>query len=159
MKKIILVLGSPNDENGNLSQIAINRLECAFSLYQNNDDAKFLLTGGFGEHFNITLDPHASYAQKFLIEKGVDKDDFLEFALSSNTFDDFEKSKLIINKEAFDLLMVVTSDFHMERVRIIYNKIIKYPDVLFIPAVSTFSQYELDKLLEHEKNAINRLLS
>lgn len=49
MKQIVLTLGAPNDEQGNLSPMAVDRLECTLGLYLHNDDVKILCTGGFGE--------------------------------------------------------------------------------------------------------------
>lgn len=157
MKYIIMLLGSPNDETGKLSQIAMNRIECAYNLYANNEHMFFLCTGGFGEHFNITNQPHASYAQSTLIEKGVREEDFLPFTLSSNTYEDFLLSKDVIEKEAPDMLIVVTSDFHIDRARILQSRIINYPHVIFIPAQSTLSDEELRPLIQHEQNALRKL--
>ena len=48
MKQIVLTLGAPNDEQGNLSPMAVDRLECTLGLYLHNDGVKILCTGGFG---------------------------------------------------------------------------------------------------------------
>lgn len=157
MKSIILLLGSPNNEKGQLSQIALNRIECAYNLYATNEQMRFLCTGGFGEHFNKTNQPHAVYAKQFLIEKGVKEDLFLPFILSSNTYEDFEKSKTTIEHESPEILYIVTSDFHIERAKILHNRIINYPHTIFIPAKSSLSEKELSTLIEHERNAIKRL--
>lgn len=157
MKHLILVLGAPNDEQGNLSHIAQTRLECALNLYKNNDDTYFLCTGGFGAHFNTTKYPHAYYAKKYLISKGANESDFPDFIPSANTVEDFRLSKPIIEKIHPDILLVVTSDFHMERVILLHNIILNYPNVVFIPAKSDFPQEELLPLIQHEKQAIQRL--
>lgn len=157
MKHLIMLLGSPNDETGKLSQIAMDRIECAYNLYANNKDMLVLCTGGFGEHFNTTDQPHASYAKSTLIEKGVREEDFLPFTLSSNTYEDFLLSKDTIEKEAPDILIVVTSDFHTGRARMLHDRIINYPHVIFIPAKSTLSDEELRPLIQHEQNAQRKL--
>lgn len=92
MKQIVLTLGAPNDEQGNLSPMAVDRLECTLGLYLHNDGVKILCTGGFGESFNTTNHPHAYYSKRFLIERGVRECDFLEFALTTNTVEDFRMS-------------------------------------------------------------------
>lgn len=157
MKCIILLLGSPNDDKGNLSQIAKDRINCAHSVYKSNISIKILCTGGFGEHFNTTDVPHAQYAKEALVKMGVCENDFLTFVLSSNTYEDFEKAKTIIEQELPDLLIVVTSDFHMERVKLLQKRILNYPKVIFIPAKSNLSESELLPLINHEKSAIERL--
>lgn len=157
MNHIILVLGAPNDEDGNLSRIALDRLECAYSLYLNNDHSRILCTGGFGEHFNRSAQPHAYHAKRFLINRGVHECDFLDYAASSNTVEDFRKSKPIIEKEHPDTLLVVTSDFHMERVKILHNIIINYPTAIFIAAKSSLAETELSPLINHEQKSIKQL--
>lgn len=157
MNHIILVLGAPNDEYGNLSKIASDRLECAYSLYLNNDNSRILCTGGFGEHFNKSTQPHAFHAKRFLMNKGVPECTFLDYAPSSNTVEDFKKSKPIIEKEHPDTLLVVTSDFHMQRVKILHNIIINYPSAIFIPAKSSLTETELIPLIIHEEKAIKQL--
>jgi len=157
MNKILLLLGSPNNENGELSQIAMDRINYTSNIYQSNKNIKRLCTGGFGEHFNITNLPHAYYAQKMLIEKGIHQDDLLPYILSSNTYEDFEMAKHTIENNAPDLLIVVTSDFHMERAILLHNILINYPRTLFLPAKSSLSKNVLLPLIDHEKNAIERL--
>lgn len=157
MKYIILLLGAPNDEQGRLSQMAQDRIECAYSLYANNENMMFLCTGGIGEHFNKTNQPHASYAKQALISKGAKEEDFLSPILSTNTYEDFKISKDIIEKELPDMLFVITSDFHIERARLLHNKIINYPHVIFIPAKSNLSEEKLLPLIKHEKNAIRQI--
>ena len=112
MKKIILLLGASNDSRGNLSQMAIDRLECAFSLYACNNDVKFLCTGGFGQHFNTTDLPHAEYLKRWLSSQGVKEEDFLPFILSSNTYEDIHGLKNRMKEITGDVLIVITSDFH-----------------------------------------------
>ncbi|WP_455639273.1 YdcF family protein [Parabacteroides sp.] len=153
MKYLIMLLGSPNDETGKLSQIAMDRIECAYNLYANNKHMRFLCTGGFGKHFNTTNQPHASYAKSKLIERGVREEDFLPFTLSSNTYEDFLLSKDTIEKEVPNMLIVVTSDFHIERARLLHDRIINYPYIIFIPAKSTLPEEELLLLIKHEQNA------
>ena len=157
MKRIILTLGAPNDEQGNLSPMALDRLECTLGLYQHNDHVKILCTGGFGESFNTTNHPHAYYSRRFLMEQGVSEDVLLEPVLTTNTVEDFRMSKPIIEREKPDLLLVVTSDFHMRRVKLLHDLILKYPHVVFIPAKSSLSGEELAPLVLHEELAVKSL--
>ncbi len=157
MKKIILLLGSPNDENGTISQIGHDRMECAYNLYTHNDNIQILCTGGFGEHFNTTRKPHAHYTKQELIRKGVEEKDILPFALSSNTYEDFIKAKPIIETVKPDVLLIVTSDFHIPRAKILFPKTLTYPYAIFIPAKSTLTKEKLQSLHNHEKERINQL--
>lgn len=157
MNKTILLLGASNDANGRLSQMAIDRLECAYSIYANNSDARFLCTGGFGEHFNTTKIPHAEYLRQWLLVKGVRSEDFLPHIISSNTYEDIHKLKEVINSTSIDLLVVVTSDFHVRRVHTLYEMLICHENVIFIAALSMLSDNELHARMLHEEKAIQLL--
>jgi len=158
IKNLLLLLGSPNDDQGNLSVMALNRNECAYNFYCHNEGTAILCTGGIGEHFNRTEKPHAAYAKAYLRERGVAEVDFLPFILSTNTYEDFMLSKKVIDQISPDLLVVMTSDFHMRRARLLQEKLIDYPNVIFIAAKSTVSSEEFDLLSLHEQNAIQRII-
>lgn len=157
MKTIILVLGSPNDDLGNLSEIALDRLNCVIDLYDKDKEIKILCTGGFGKQFNRTNIPHATYAHSYLISKGVNKKDFLPDVHSSNTVDDFRMAKEVITKEEPEMLIIVTSDFHIKRAKLLHNLLMNYPFTIFVSAKSSLSQKELEPLILHEKKAIQAL--
>lgn len=153
----MVVLGAPNDHEGNLSQIAQDRLACAYHFYQANNDFKVVCTGGFGQHFNTTDKPHHYYAKKYLTDKGLPTDAFLHCPPSSNTIEDFQMTKDLVLEEKPDILVVITSDFHLSRARFLYHKIINYPKVVFIPATSSLSEEQLSPLLKHEARALKKL--
>lgn len=157
MNHIIMTLGGPNDDRGHLSRVALDRLECTYSLYTNNNNTRVLCTGGFGDSFNRTSHPHAYYAKQYLMQRGVKEEDFLQFTLSTNTVEDFRISKAIIEREQPDILLVVTSDFHMRRAKVLHDIIMKYPSTVFVPAKSSLTPSELAPLLAHEKQAIDML--
>lgn len=159
MNKTILLLGASNDANGKLSQMAINRLECAYSVYTNNSNVKFLCTGGFGEHFNTTTTLHAEYLQQWLLFKGVRSEEFLPHITSSNTYEDIQGLSDVINCISNNLLIIVTSDFHVERVKMLYGMLIYHENVIFIPAASKLTDSELLTRIAHEEKAIQLLKS
>lgn len=157
MNKLLIILGAPNDHLGNLSQIAEDRLACAYNFYNANNDFKLVCTGGFGQHFNTTDKPHFYYAQKYLIDRGVPADAFLNGAPSSNTIEDFKMTRDLVLTVPPDIVAIITSDFHLSRARFLYNKIINYPRVVFIPAHSSLPEAQLLPLWEHESRALLKL--
>ena len=158
MTNIIIILGAPNDDDGNLSIIAQDRLNCAYRVFLSNTGFKIICTGGFGAHFNKTEKPHSYYAKQFLIARGVPEETFLDSPLTSNTIEDFTTTKDLIYREKPDIVVIITSDFHMARAKILYKNIVNYDRVLFISAASSLSEEELKPLLEHEEKAIESLL-
>lgn len=157
MDKIIVLLGASNDANGELSQMAIDRLNCAYSLYTCNNQTKFLCTGGFGDHFNTTAIPHAEYLKCWLVAKGVSDSNFLPSVISSNTKEDLQGLNEAMKGLSTELLIVVTSDFHIERVRILFDTSVCYENVIFIPAISHLNEEELHRRIAHEEQVVKLL--
>lgn len=157
MKGVIILLGAPNNKKGRLSRIARERCEQAFLEYRKHPEYKILPMGGFGPHFNVTDKPHAHYSSRYLISKGVPEGDILEFAESSNTEEDAELSWPIIKKYGVERVIVVTSDFHIQRARMIFERRFSEIPILFAASKTQLSQKELDKWKLKEKRALSRL--
>ena len=155
-KEILIVLGSPNSPSGVLSDLSISRLDYCLAQYKNG--VKILCTGGWGPHFNVSASSHASYAKKYLVNNGVQKKDLLEAALSKNTVDDAVKILAIISTFSNVTLTVITSDYHLERVILIFKEILKDYEINFVGVKCKLGKKELDLLLIHEKEAIESIL-
>ncbi len=155
----IVVLGSPNDKHGNLLPIATSRAQAAFAQYNKMSECKILCTGGFGEHFNITIIPHGQYIQEYLIDKGIPSSSFIEIATSSFTLEDATLSKPILEKYYITRCILVTSDFHMERAKLVFNQIMPNMDFEYVAAKTLVDEVEFQSLITHEKSAIKRELA
>lgn len=155
-KAVLIVLGSPNSPEGILSDISKSRLSYCASLYTKG--SLVLCTGGWGDHFNTSSKPHAEYSKTYLIKNGVSENDFLDFALSSNTVDDAVKIKPIIEKLDDAHLTIITSDYHLERVKLIFNEILKPFELEFVGVKSNLSKDAYNKLVAHEKKAVKSIL-
>ncbi len=155
-KEVLVVLGAPNSPTGELSNIARSRLDYCASIYSKGQ--LVLCTGGWGEHFNTAAEAHAVYAKRYLIERGVFKDDFLELALSQNTVDDAIRIKKIISNIAAPKLTIITSDFHKERVALIFQEILKGFDITLAGVKSNLENDHLQQLIKHEQEAIQSIL-
>jgi len=156
MNGAIIVLGSPNDEEGALLPIAISRCERAFSEFQKHPDFKILCTGGYGEHFNLTSRPHAEYAQDYLKSKGAPSSRFTDIAESSFTIEDATLSKPILERHGIENAILVTSDFHMARAALVFNHICPGLKLICSAAQTDLPECEMKILQEHESKAIER---
>ncbi|MDY7394166.1 YdcF family protein [Aureibaculum sp. 2210JD6-5] len=156
MQEIFIILGSPNSPAGELSQISKSRLNCCVQHYKEGN--LVLCTGGWGAHFNVAKKPHALFAKKYLVESGVAENDFLDFALSSNTVDDAVKIKPIIAILENPKLTVITSDYHIKRVKLIFNEILADYKIKYIGVINNLPSEELDALVCHEKTAIDLIV-
>lgn len=155
MREVFIILGSPNSPSGVLSTIATSRLsECA-AQYTIGDF--IICTGGWGEHFNVAERSHATFAKQFLLDKGIPEAAFLEAALSSNTVEDAVKIKSIIAKLEDVRLTIITSDYHVERVMLIFNTILKMYTMQFVGVHTALDEDTYATLVAHEKKAVNTI--
>lgn len=162
LKGLIIVLGSPNSDDGELYSMAKERCELALTEYAKRSDWKFLLTGGYGSHFNATDQPHAAYLKRYLIRRGVPMDEIVvEFVESKNTLEDASLSKPIVLKYGVPEIEIVTSDFHLDRARYIFERAYNDIDVrlnfMGSPTKTNPSQFDLEALKLHEKQALAKL--
>jgi uncharacterized SAM-binding protein YcdF (DUF218 family) len=158
---LIVVLGSPNDDQGNLSLMGQGRVDLAYQRHTELQSLgwKFLLTGGFGEHFNRTKIPHAHYAKQRLVSIGVPETDFVEFALSRNTVDDALQSRPIVERYNCLSLLVVSSDFHIPRVEFVFRSVFADRSLAFAasPYIDSRSPEERERLAAHEQRELASL--
>jgi hypothetical protein len=96
---MVVALGFPNTEDGELYNIAKERCEQALIEYAKRSEWRLLLTGCYGAHFNTTDQPHAAYLRHYLVERGVPCQAFVEFAESPNTLQGASFSKPVVLKQ------------------------------------------------------------
>lgn len=154
--EVIVVLGSPNFPDGTLGPIALDRLQGCLSIF-NPQKHKILCTGGFGTHFNTSPIAHANYLKDFLIQKGVPSTAFLPLALSSNTVEDAVMSKSILIKTELKDLVIITSEYHVARVKFIFTEILKDFNLNFNAVTHHSIDDVLEPLIQHEKRAMDQL--
>ena len=155
-KEVLIVLGSLNSPSGKLSDISKSRLNYCANLYKKGNFV--LCTGGWGDHFNTSPHSHASYAKQYLLKNGVSEDDFLDFALSGHTVDDAVKIKPIIAKLEDIKLTIITSNYHLNRVKLIFNEILKGYSMDFVGVNSNLPKEEFDTAVAHEQKAVASIL-
>jgi uncharacterized SAM-binding protein YcdF (DUF218 family) len=149
---MIVVLGNTNDENGNLSAIAISRCDKAIELWNRDKNQQLITTGTFGSHFNSTTTSHSEYLKQYLVNNGITTHNILPNINSVNTYQDILGLRELLSKKKKQPVTIITSDFHYDRVRfncnLILHDIINY-EIIGVPApVSSEVKAEL---LEYEK--------
>ena len=156
---VIVVLGSLNDDQGRLSTLGMERCEQAFREFERNPGFAILPTGGWGRHFNTTSKPHAHYVREELSARGVPDSAFLPWAESSNTIEDAACSRPILEAYSEAELIVVTSDFHGERARLLFEREFPERKITLSTSATNLPPEELARRRDHEKRALERLLS
>lgn len=157
MKNVIIILGSPNSVKGRLSKIAIGRAKKCLEIFNPERDV-ILCTGGFGLHFNKTLTPHAEYLKRYLMNKGISENHFLPFANSSNTVQDATKSKEILLENELKKITIITTEYHLKRVQLIFDEILSEFDKTYLSVPNNLSKKSLTKFETHEANSIDGIL-
>ena len=152
IREVLIVLGAPNSPSGKLSKISKSRLDYCAKLF--SSEKLVMCTGGWGKHFNTSKEAHATHAKRYLINKGVSKGSFLESALSENTVDDAVKIAAIISGIEDIILTVITSDYHLDRVKLIFNQVLKGLKIRYIGTPSQLTNDALKPLIDHEHKAI-----
>ena len=156
-KEVLVVLGAPNSPEGELSEIAKSRLDGAASLY--TEGKNILCTGGWGKHFNTAPLAHAIYARQYLLRRGIPEQAFLEVAPSANSVEDAVKSKIILSRLDNPLITIITSDFHLERAKLIFNEVLKDYTFQCIGVSSDFlDPEERARLIAHERSAMQNII-
>ncbi|MDD7913579.1 YdcF family protein [Polaribacter ponticola] len=156
-KEVLIILGSPNSPKGELTTISKQRLNYCKKIFK--EDMMVLCTGGNGAHFNIAEKAHAYYTKNYLIKKGISDTFFLDFALSQNTVEDAVKSKEILLKtDNISSLRIITSDYHLERVKLIFNEILSDYKMKFVGLKSNLTKEEHTALINHEHKAIEGII-
>jgi len=153
----IVVLGSPNDAQGNLSAIAIERCRQALSEYRRTPGVKIIPTGGWGEHFNTTAQPHGHYVRKYLEAEGIPAEDILECVESASTIEDARLCRPVVERHGITGLIVVTSDFHVPRARFLFEREFPKFRLTFSGARTNLPADELARLKQHEERALAKL--
>jgi uncharacterized SAM-binding protein YcdF (DUF218 family) len=157
MKNVIILLGSPNSSKGRLSKIAIDRAKKCLEIF-NPDTDMILCTGGFGVHFNTSDKPHAAYLKRYLMRKGIAEHSFLPFANSSNTVQDATKSKEILISLGATKATIITTEYHLRRVQLIFDEILAKIKKTYIGMPNNMSLKSLQKFEQHEKEAVAGIL-
>ena len=152
-------MGSPNSDRGELLSVARDRCDRAIREYHRHPGYAILPTGGFGTHFNTTDRPHAFYLREHLLAHGVPQEDILEFAESRNTVEDAALSFPIATKHGIDRAIIVTSDYHADRARYVFER--AYADIALVisacPTDEATCDLDLRALVAHEKEALAKL--
>lgn len=154
-KKILVVLGSPNSPEGELSAISKCRLDYCKSIFK--EENLIICTGGWGPQFNTTKQSHAHYAKCYLIKKGLLEDNFLESALSKHTVDDAVKLIPILAEFENPMVTIITSDYHLDRVQLIFTKILNDYQLKFHGVKSDLDKIVYNALVQHEKKSIKSI--
>lgn len=91
------------------------RMEKAAELYRE----------GYAEHVMITpvIESISTQSTEFALELGIPEDAIIEEHNATSTYTNATESLKIMNEKGFDSALVVTSDYHLKRSKMIYDRV------------------------------------
>jgi uncharacterized SAM-binding protein YcdF (DUF218 family) len=154
---LLIVLGSTVGNDGVLSKIATERLDAAFDLIQGLTEPRVILTGGFGSHFNKTKRAYSLYAQEYLLSKGLDPLKISAMVPSLDTVEDATLTVRIVDYINPSKITVLTSDFHLERVKYIFGAVFSGRDIAYVSVPHVADDVSMRTLKETENYELSIL--
>jgi vancomycin permeability regulator SanA len=117
----IVILGGENDKKGSLSEFTKKRLDKFDEVYSsyrtNGEDPKVIISGGF----RFSEMSHCSLVKEHLLAKYPRLNVEKEFIENDNTVDEaINMAEYFRNRSG--LVVIITSDWHLERARYLFGK-------------------------------------
>ena len=153
---VLLLLGSPNSDDGVLSPVALAKCESGLVLLDRHPEWCLLPTGGFGDHFNRSAHPHWTYAHSWLCGHGVAASRVLGGVASTNTLDDavFAQRRLLALYGQLPETRVLTCAYHLRRARWIFERVFGVEVVHFEVSPDPADDPALPALRAHEPSSL-----
>ncbi|MFH1546017.1 MAG: ElyC/SanA/YdcF family protein [Patescibacteria group bacterium] len=107
-KKVALVLGAGIKQDGNLSDVLVDRLESVFELYALRKVRKIIVSGDNG---SVDYD-ETNAMRDYLLERGIPPRDIFTDYAGFDTFDSIFRAQEIFGA---DELIIVSQEFHLPR--------------------------------------------
>ena len=138
----------------------MNRVAVAIAkqreLEAKGEAARLIATGGFAPTFNVSSKPHHEWVEKEIRQRGAG--DALcsgPKMASANTVEDAIMIRDFCRTNSVDQFLIVTSQFHLVRCRLIFNALFKPIEVSFLAAPNSISLPRAQG--QHETAAIKQL--
>jgi hypothetical protein len=150
----IFIAGGGNDIDGALFNFTKKRLERFYELYESYKhlNPKIIISGGFRfskiSHCELIKNEILQKYPNILIEK--------EFIENNDTIDEaINISEYLSLKKYMGKLIIITSNWHMNRIKYLFNQTFKRLNNVEIEYINTFE--EDNTFIEEEKEKLNIL--
>jgi uncharacterized SAM-binding protein YcdF (DUF218 family) len=153
MYDVIIVLGYLVEDNGKLPEEQILRINKGIELLNKKQARNIIMNGGFGNHFNKTNKPLAWYMKEFAMKQGIPSRKIISENKSANTIENILFSKAIIIKHKWKSIIIVSSKYHIPRVKMICKYIFSKDYKLKFLGVKTAKDNKKE-VLENERKHI-----
>ena len=146
---MLLILGNKLTTLGEMHPILINRLDLAARLHQRNNYKHILVSGGRTQQRCKYSEAHLM--KKYLIEKyNIANNIIIKENHSRDTIQNAKKSLRIVKKLNQKDITVVSSKFHLPRVKAIFNHFF-HNKIIYYGAKNVITGKTLTKTKQNEK--------
>ena len=140
----VWILSSNNPDKKVLTEINISRLEMGLEFYHSKQAERVALSGSSSDEM---ID--------YLIENGVGKENIYHENLSRETVANAVAFELTIRRFCgWNSVALVSSEYHLERVKTIINKL--YPGKFNLEIFGVPCNGDLEKSMEHERLSLKK---
>ncbi len=155
MSEIIIVLGGGVDEKGNIPDEVKERILLAKKIYEKKK--QFILMTGFKGMYEkkIIKISEAKAMKTFAKEKGIPSKNILTENKARDTIGNAFFSRTILETKKITRATIITSQYHMKRVKYIFNKIFsKKYTLMFESSKEVLNNSYLEEKNKKEKELI-----
>lgn len=159
--RLSVVLGYENSAAGELTAPSRQRCREAFWWWRHHE-VPVALTGGFGDHFNTSPQPHHALLARYMRDLGLPEEAVVARVNSRSTVED---AALLADAfpsaegpgRALASLIVITSDFHLLRAGFVFRTVFPHADLTLrgVPADAATGE----RHAAHERRRLNDLLT
>lgn len=126
MKDVIIVLAGGVNNDGSLPDLPRSRVDCGIQHLKNREAKKLIMTGKYGFWLDwqkqIPCRSEAEAMKEYAISEGIPSDSILTEQESKDTLGNAYFTKVnILEPNNWKSVLVVTSDFHLERTKYIFD--------------------------------------
>lgn len=160
-RTLIVLLGNENDVSGKLKRAALLRADETIKLLNADSNSIVISTGTFGA-FNPSNTPHGELLARYLTENGIARERILPHTKSTNTLEDayavvrYLEREDGLNKARISRMVVVTSAFHLSRVKYIFGRVVQGISLDFKEAPDP-EELDRDAISKQEKRKLDYL--
>ena len=117
---VIIVLGAKIHPDGTPSNTLGYRLDAAKEAFDRKRAPAIIVTGGQGKDEN---EPEAKAMKRYLVNSGIAQDVIFEENTSRNTIENLRNAKAIMKEKGYKTAVIATTDYHMDRARLIAKRL------------------------------------
>ncbi len=125
---VIVVFGGGVGETGSPGKSTIERARYASELYKEGYADKIIFSSGYTYTYN-----DAENMRLFAISAGVPKKDIILEQKANSAYENVKFSKEIVDRNGWDLIILVTSPYNMRRASLVLNRWAKGIRIIYLP--------------------------